>query len=202
METTSSGRHQLVSIKHSRSHHHHHHRRHDHDTCLVGRDEWKRLAERDRCLGDANKSLAASTAGLKASLATAEAKAHHLGHVVVPQLQGQVKVLCADNEALRRSLDKAAAVHGPWRPCGDCERHRQAADALNRDKRRLEAQAAKLAAELEQQGDAGYWRDEVRCWKARYEDSQRRHDDTCGMLVLRTDKMRAYEELLRRRGLL
>ena len=220
-ETTPTGKEQFVSIKRSRSHHHrrhhhHHHHHPEHDTIRVGRDEWNRLAERERCLDEANKSLVAEVSALKASLSAAQAEAHHLCHVVVPQLQGQINVLLADNDALRRSLDNAG--NSSSKHCHELDRLKGIIAALEKEKCALAADNAglkdkikSLAKQLEQAcgrrvsdllADIDYWKDQVRYWKCKFEDTRRRHDDTCGMLEIRTEKMRAYEEILRRRRII
>ncbi|KAJ6439594.1 intermediate filament protein domain-containing protein [Purpureocillium lavendulum] len=228
-ETTPAGKEQFVSIKRSRSHHHrhyhhkdplgghhHHHHHGDHDTYRVSRDEWNRLVERERCLEETNKSLVAEVAALKASLSAAQAEAHHLCHVVVPQLQGQVNVLAADNEALRRSLDSAG--NSSAKHCHELDRLKQTIAALEKEKCTLADDNAclrdkvkSLARQLEQAcgrrvadllADVRYWKDQVHHWKCQFEETRRRHDDTCGMLEIRTEKMRAYEEILRRRRII
>lgn len=217
LETTPSGKQQFISIKRSRSHgHHHHHHRHEHDTFKVGREEWNRLVERERCLDETNKSLVCEVSALKASLSTAQAEAHHLCHVVVPQLQGQINVLCADNDALRRSVDNAG--QNSSRHCREEERLKQTIDKLEKDKDDLKKENADLREKVKclsrqvEQGcgrrlsdllrDVDYWKDQCRYWKSKFEDMRQRHDDTCGILEIRTKKMRAYEEILKRRRII
>ena len=215
IETTPSGKQQFVSIKHSRSNGHHHHR-HEHDTCKVSREEWKRLVERERCLDETNKSLVCEVSALKASLSTAQAEAHHLCHIVVPQLQGQINVLCADNDALRRSIDNAG--QNSSRYCREEERLKEMIDKLEKEKNDIKKEATDLREKVKclarqvEQGcgrrlsellrDMAYWKDQCRYWKLKFEDSRQRHDDTCGMLEIRTEKMRAYEEILKRRRII
>ncbi|KAG8423169.1 hypothetical protein J3458_000084 [Metarhizium acridum] len=105
LETTASGKHQFVSIKRSRSHGHHHHHHHhvEHEYYKVSVEEWDSIKERERCLEDTNRSLAAEVSSLKASLTAAQGDAHNLRHVVVPQLQNQHS---RDAERLRQTIDK------------------------------------------------------------------------------------------------
>ena len=215
VETTPSGTQQFVSIKRSRSHGHHH-RRHEHDTCKVSREEWKRLVERERCLDETNKSLVCEVSALKASLSTAQAEAHHLCHVVVPQLQGQINLLSADNDALRKTIDNAGQDSS--RHCREEERLKQAIDKLEKEKADIKKENTDLQDRVkcllkqvergcgrrfqDLLGDIDYWKDQCRYWKAKFDDTRQRHDDTCGMLEIRTEKMRAYEEILRRRRII
>lgn len=83
--------------------------------------------------------------------------------------------------------------------------------ALAADNAGLKDKIKSLAKQLEQAcgrrvsdllADIDYWKDQVRYWKCKFEDTRRRHDDTCGMLEIRTEKMRAYEEILRRRRII
>ena len=225
LETTSSGKEQFVSIRRSRSHHHHHshhdhghhhhqhHRHHDRDYYKVGIDEWNRLKERERTLEETTKSLQDQVASLKKSLATAQADHHHLCHVVVPQLQNQVHVLSEDNEALRKSLDNA---------CGNEDRHsreeerlKALVEKLEREKKELQDDNASPRDRLNcrlPRGDScdrrellreiDYWRDQLRYWKSKHEDTEKKHDDVCITLDIRTQKMHAYEEILKRRRII
>ncbi|KYK61226.1 hypothetical protein DCS_02367 [Drechmeria coniospora] len=224
-ESGPSGKPQYIPIKrsHSHGHHHHHHHHHrrwrlhpDHDVIEVDREEWNRLIERKGSLEDANKSLLADIAALKASLSTAQAEAHHLCHIVVPQLQGQVNALVADNEALRQTIEKS--TDGSAKHCRELERLRKMMEELEREKchlakeneelrdkikcltRQLEAGCGRRLSDLLR--DVEYWKDRCRFWKRKYEDTRQRHDDICGLLEIRTQKMRAYEEILRRRGII
>lgn len=225
-ETSSSGKQQFVSIKRSRSHGHHHkhhhhehheHREHhEHEYYKVKRDVWDRMKERERCLEDINKSLIAEVNALKSRLSTAEAEAHHLCHVVVPQLQNQVNVLSADNEALRRSLDNAC--QNECRHGRDEEALKQTIEKLEVEKKELKAENCSLKDKikhLQRQVDAGcgrrtselireidYWKEQYRWWKSKFEDTKQRHDDVCVTLEIRTEKMRAYEEILKRRRII
>ncbi|KAM4060087.1 hypothetical protein HRG_002302 [Hirsutella rhossiliensis] len=227
-ETAPSGKEQVISVKRTRSHRHHHrhHRHHDPDVYRVSRDEWDGLVERERCLAETNRSLADEANGLRASLAAAQAEAHNLSNVVVPQLQGQINALSADNEALRLSVDNVA------RQSCEEERLRQIIDRLENDKCCLEKARCSLErenADLKTENaslrgrircpsrpmepgcgrrlpdlsrDAEYWKDQCRQWRSKFEDTRRRHDDTCGILEIRTQKMRAYEEILKRRRII
>lgn len=223
-ETAPSGKEQIISVKRSRTHrHHHHHRHHDPDSYRVSRDEWNRLVERERCLAETNRGLTDEVNALRTSLSAAQAEAHHYSHNVVPQLQGQVNALTADNEALRLSVDNAA------RQSCEEERLRQIIDKLEKDKCcleqarcSLERENADLKAETRERircpsrpmepgcgrrlpdlsRDAEYWKDQCRQWRSKFEDTRRRHDDTCGILEIRTEKMRAYEEILKRRRII
>ncbi|EQL00637.1 hypothetical protein G6O67_002776 [Ophiocordyceps sinensis] len=229
-ETAPSGKEQIISVKRSRRHHRHHHRHHDPDVYRVSRDEWNRLVERERCLAENNRSLTDEANALRTSLAAAQADAHHFSHVVVPQLQGQINALSADNEALRLSIDNAG--NNTARQSCEEERLRQIIDKLENDQcclekarcglerenadlktenaslrgrircplKPIDAACGRLLPDLSR--DAEYWKDQCRQWRSKFEDTRRRHDDTCGILEIRTQKMRAYEEILKRRRIL
>ncbi|PHH83339.1 hypothetical protein CDD82_2091 [Ophiocordyceps australis] len=51
-------------------------------------------------------------------------------------------------------------------------------------------------------GDLEYWKEQCRYWKAKFENEALRYQDMKGMLDIRTDKMKAYEELLKGRKLI
>ncbi|PHH66418.1 hypothetical protein CDD81_7473 [Ophiocordyceps australis] len=51
-------------------------------------------------------------------------------------------------------------------------------------------------------GDMEYWKEQCKYWKAKFENEALRYQDTKGMLEIRTDKMKAYEELLKGRKLI
>ncbi|OAQ61002.1 axonemal dynein light chain domain-containing protein [Pochonia chlamydosporia 170] len=218
LETSATGKQQFVSIKRSRSHGHHHHHHHhvEQDYYKVSVEEWNQIKERERCLEETNKSLVAEVSALKASLAAAQGEAHHLCHVVVPQLQHQIHLLTVDNESLRKTLDNAC--HHQGKRCRDEDKLKQTIDKLEKDKkdlkdencslkdkikhlqRQLESGCGRRTSELLREID--YWRDQYRYWKDRYEDTKRNHDDICVTLDIRTEKMRAYEEILKRRRII
>ncbi|GAO16522.1 uncharacterized protein UV8b_06154 [Ustilaginoidea virens] len=220
IEASATGRPQFVSAKRSRSHgHRHRHHRHAHvkkDYYRVSVDEWNRTKERERCLEDTNRSLAAQVAALKSSLATSQAEAHRLCHVVVPQLQKQVNLLAADNDALRKSLENAS--HNEGKHCRDEEKLKHAAEKLEKEKKELKDENCSLKDKikhLQRQVEQGcgrkasdlfreieYWRDQYRYWKRKYEDSKAVQNVISDTLDVRTEKMKAYEEILRRRQIL
>ncbi|EFY93574.1 hypothetical protein MAC_00065 [Metarhizium acridum CQMa 102] len=218
LETTASGKHQFVSIKRSRSHGHHHHHHHhvEHEYYKVSVEEWDSIKERERCLEDTNRSLAAEVSSLKASLTAAQGDAHNLRHVVVPQLQNQVHLLSRDNDSLRKSLDNAS--RNEEKHSRDAERLRQTIDKLEKEKKDIKDENHSLKDRVKHLQDElksscgrrtsdlireiEYWRKECRYWKDRYEDTKRSHDDICITLDIRTEKMRAYEEILKRRRII
>jgi chromosome segregation ATPase len=212
IETSASGKQQFVSINRSRYHDHHV----EHEYYKVSVDEWNHLKERERCLDETNKSLIAEVSALKAGLAAAQGEAHHLCHVVVPQLQHQVHLLSADNDALRKSLDNAAQNEG--KHCREEEKLKETIDKLEKEKKELKDENHTLKDKiksLQRQVESGcsrrmtelirevdYWRDQYRYWKDKYEDAKRSHDDICVTLDIRTEKMRAYEDILKRRRII
>ncbi|PHH86243.1 hypothetical protein CDD83_10526 [Cordyceps sp. RAO-2017] len=239
-EATPSGKEQFITVKRHRSHrhHHHYHRHHDPDTYRVGRDEWSRMVERERCLVETSKGLADEACALRASLSSAQADAHHFSSVVIPQLQNQINVLSADNDALRQSVDNAGNTAAQrtwgedrlWKTIERLEKERNCLErgrveaekercGLEKDKSDLQAENADLRERIkclsrqyepggsrrpssDSPQDAEYWRGQCLYWKSKFEDTRRRHDDTCGVLEIRTEKMKAYEEILKRRRII
>ncbi|KAG5932107.1 hypothetical protein E4U53_001488 [Claviceps sorghi] len=236
IETSASGKNQFVSIKRSRSHDQHHHHRHKkhhgdqhhhhhhhaqpqetyfdtRDYYKVRVDDWNHIKERERC-------LAAEVDALKASLAAAQADANHLGQVVVPQLQTQIGVLTTDNDALRKSLDKAG--NNESKHCREEEKLQQTIEKLEKEEKELKDENVGLKDKVKnlqrqmEQGESGrrsrasnllldeieYWRNLYRHWKDKHDDTKRLHDDVCVTLEIRTEKMRAYEEILKRRRII
>lgn len=172
--------------------------------------------ERERVLAETNKVLVAESIAIKGQLSAAHAEAHNLCHVVVPQLQAQIATLVADNESLRRTLDNAG--NNSSKHCREEDRLRHKAErmekenkALKEDNSDLRTRVACLSRQLEQSSsrrladlvrDVDYWKEQTRFWKGKFEDTKRRHDDACGTLEIRTEKMRAYEEILKRRRII
>ncbi|KHN98271.1 uncharacterized protein MAM_04032 [Metarhizium album ARSEF 1941] len=216
LETTTSGKQQIVSIKRSRSHGHRH--RVDHEYFKVSIAEWDGLKERERCLEDNNRHLVSEISSLKASLATAQGDAHHLRQVLVPQLQQQMHLLSVDNDSLRKTVDNAS--RNEERHSRDAEKLKDTIDKLENEKRALKDENHSLKSkikQLQQEVESGsgsgrrtsdvireaeYWRKEYRYWKDMYEDVKRNYDDSCLTLRIRTEKMRAYEEILKRRRII
>ncbi|KZZ91525.1 hypothetical protein AAL_06761 [Moelleriella libera RCEF 2490] len=223
LETTPTGKKQFVSVKRSRSDGHDGHHYHHHNPCLetqdyykVKVDEWNRIKERERCLENANACLAMEINTLKAALVVSQGEAHQLQQVVIPKLQDQVKVLVTDNENLRKSLDKACqseAGHGR-----EEEKLKQTVEGLEREKKEIKEENSSLKGKVEhlkrqvEQGcgrrvselirEIDQWRERSRYWKGRYEETKRLHDDVCFVLDIRQDKIRAYEEILKRRRII
>ncbi|KAM3448381.1 hypothetical protein MY3296_007810 [Beauveria thailandica] len=234
IETSASGR-QYVSIQRSRSgsrqtsqyrhypphcppnypptyplHHHHHH-----DYITVLRDSWNRILEREAALDKANKGLVCQVDKARKDLATAEAEAHRLGSVVIPQLECQITKLSDENEGLRRELQSAT---------GSCGRHHVEIEALRIrichqdkeikdlecDKSNLERRVEELLRQIgsHQGGGCGggcnrriedMTRDVVH-WKDRFLDMQQRRNNLSEQLDEQGDKVKTYEEILRRNG--
>ncbi|KAG6010891.1 hypothetical protein E4U21_002560 [Claviceps maximensis] len=277
IETSPTGKSQFVSIKRSRSqgnhhdhphqhchkkhhvsHHHHHPSQETYfeaqEYYRVRVEDWNRIKERERCLEEKNTRLVADVSALKASLATAQAEADKLNQVVVPQLQTQITVLTADNEALRKSLENAGNNEG--KHCREEEKLNHTIEKLDKEKKELKDENGSLKDRLKQameklgkekkelrdentglkdklkdlqrqmeQGVCGsrcsrsrshsrsrssdllldeieHWRNLYRHWKDRHDDTKRLHDDVCATLEIRTEKMRAYEEILKRRRII
>ncbi|KAG5925805.1 hypothetical protein E4U42_003916 [Claviceps africana] len=217
---------------HHHHHHHHRHKKHhgDHhhpspqpqpqetysdaqDYYKVRVDDWNHIKERERF-------LAAEVGALKASLAAAQAEANNLSQVVVPQLQSQIGVLTTDNDALRKSLDNAG--NNESKHCREEEKLQQTIEKLKKDEKELKDENVGLKDKVKnlqrqvEQGESGrrsrasdllldeieYWRNLYRHWKDKHDDTKRLHDDVCVTLEIRTEKMKAYEEILKRRRII
>ncbi|KAG5994317.1 hypothetical protein E4U52_001270 [Claviceps spartinae] len=232
IETSATGKTKFVSIKRSRTpnghqHHHHHrhgklhhHHHHHHlpkqppqepcqdpqDYCKVRIDDYKSLKERERTLQEAQTRLLADIEVLQTSLSTAQAEAHNLSQVLVPQLQNQLGILTTDNDALRKSLDKASS--NEEKHCRQTEKLKQKVEKLKNEKKErreenkgLREKLAQVHRQRQQSEGSGcrrsgtgsgpgpgsgmsellreieYWKGLYRHWKDRYEDVKRRYDD-------------------------
>lgn len=221
IETSTSGQ-QYVSVQRSRSgsrqtsqclhppHHHHHH-----DYVRVLRETWNRMVERDTALDKTNKGLICEVDNLKKALAAAQAEAHRLCSVVIPQLECQIANLSAENETLRRQLQSMPGRHG---------RHPAEVEALriricHQDKeiKDLKCDKAKLARRLE---DLLRQINQHRCggcgggcnsrieelvrdvaqWKDKFLDMQDRRNALSDLADAQERKIRSYEDILRRNG--
>ncbi|KAG5925067.1 hypothetical protein E4U61_003757 [Claviceps capensis] len=186
IETSTSGKTKFVSIKRSRTpnghqHHHHHrhgklqhHHHHHHlpkqppqepcpdpqDYCKVRIDDYNSLKERERTLQESQTRLLADIEFLQTSLSTAQAEAHNLSQVLVPQLQNQLGILTTDNDALRKSLDKASS--NEEKHCRQTEKLKQKMEKLKNEKKErreenkgLREKLAQAQAHRQRQGGEG-----------------------------------------------
>lgn len=208
---------------HHHKHKHHKHHKHCHDPepepvpCReyykVSVEEWNILKERERCLDEQNRSLVDENKALRTSLSAAQADVHRLEHCVVPELQARNDALYADNQSLRRSIDnateQAARHHAEMEKlrCRNDKLEKEAKDAREeacdlRDRirhltKQLDQSCNRRVAELAR--DVARWKEETRYWKSKFEDLERRHCEMLDTLEMRTERMEAYEELLKRR---
>lgn len=201
-------------------HHHHHRHCHDHDPCReyykVSVEEWNVLKERERILDEQNRSLIDENKSLRASLAAAQAEVHRLEHCVIPELQSQNNTLYADNQSLRRSIDNAAeqaAKHN-----AEMERMQSKVDKLQKENKEgkeencdLRSRIRSLMKQLDRScnqplsdlaREVAHWKEEARYWKSKFEDLERRHCEVLDVLEMRTERMEAYEEILKRRRII
>lgn len=225
LDTNSSGKPHFVKIKRSRSHHHphhhgdhlHHHHEHRHHTrrhshweeeyCRpeyykVSREEWNVLKERERLLDENNKALLEENKCLRGNVAAVQEEVTRLQHCVVPELQGRNDTLFAENVSLRRSVDTAAAHASKHHV--ELERLQCKIDKLERDYKKVDEENCDLRSRirnLTRQLDQSCNRrvqellKDVRYWKDKLADVQE-------VLDLRTRRMEAYEDILRRRGII
>ncbi|KAF7541346.1 hypothetical protein G7Z17_g11987 [Cylindrodendrum hubeiense] len=211
VDTDVDGRPQFVSIKRSRSYGHHSHR-HSCDYYKVSKEEWKALAERNHALEEANQAFSVQNDSLRTTLSVAQAEAHHLNHAVVPQLQEQVAILAADNEALRRSIDSSSG--SSTRTHRDIAKLRHKVSKLEKENQHVKDENSDLRVrlhELSKQIDQGvsrrvseltreieYWTNQRRFWKSKYEELLERYNGMCTILDTKTEKVEVYEDILRR----
>ncbi|CEJ91598.1 hypothetical protein VHEMI07300 [[Torrubiella] hemipterigena] len=217
IETDASGKQQFVSIKRSRSdshNHHHHHHHHDRPSEYVKlrREEWIRLVEAERTLQATNHRLVCEVNGLKESLTTARADLHQFGSVVVPKLECQIAALKAENEGLQKSVENATCqLHASYKLVESLETK---IEHLEKDSKTLKCQNDDLkhrVKELSRQlsescsrrvsdlaREVEHWKERMCYWKNQYDDLYQRYNEMCHTLRLRTEKMLAYEEILRR----
>ena len=168
----------------------------------VDRAEWEALKERERTLAESNKSFAVENNSLKANLSSAQQEIHRLVHGIIPQLQSQV----------------AAAGEQAQRHYREAESQRQRAGRLDRENKELRAETADLrmrVQELRRQLDGStsrrvtdllkdveYWKDQFRRMKSKNDAAWRQYDELVATLRIKSDKLAAYEDILRRRGLI
>lgn len=220
IETSTSGQ-QYVSIQRSRSGKHHHspHHHHHHDYVKVARDVWDRMVERDQTMEKTNQGLICEIQSLKSNLCAAQTEVHRLSSVVIPQLECQIAKLVAENQGLRRDLENTT---------GSCGRHHAEIEALririgHQDKelkdlrhekahllRRVEGLLRQINSHRCSGGSCGggctkrvedLQRD-VAHWKDKFFDMQDRRNALSDLADVQERKMRTYEEILRRHGLL
>ncbi|KAM0740553.1 hypothetical protein ACQRIT_005737 [Beauveria bassiana] len=173
------------------------------------------MVQREAALDKANKDLVCEVGNLKKDLATAEAEVHRLGSVVIPQLECQITNLSAESQELRRQLQSAT---------GSCGRHHVEIEALRIrichqdkeikdlecDKSNLERRVEELLRQIGSHQGSGcgggcnrriedLTRDVVH-WKDRFLDMQQRRNNLSEQLDEQGEKIRTYEEILRRNG--
>ncbi|KAJ3499032.1 hypothetical protein NLG97_g660 [Lecanicillium saksenae] len=197
------------------THHHPPHHHHHHDYVRVLRETWDRMVERETALDKTNKGLVCEVNNLKKGLSAAQAEAHRLGSVVIPQLECQVANLNAENQALRRELQNTT---------GNCGRHHAEIEALRIrishqdkeikdlkcEKANLERRVEELLRQIHQHRGSGCGggcsrrieeliRD-VTHWKDKFFDMQDRRNALSDLADTQERKIRAYEDILRRNG--
>lgn len=213
LETLTDGRQQYVTVKRTKSYHHHHHS-HKCEYYKVRRDEWNNLVERCRLLEDNNRSFAADNDTLRSSLSAVKAEAQRLGQTVA-QLQGQNSSLCAENQSLRRSLDNTGDHSASHR---ETDRLRHKIDRLEKENKDildknedLRFRVHELSKQVDQSinrrvadltRDVEYWKTQCGVWKTKYKDLRAEHISLTLILDNRTERMEAYADILKRRGIL
>lgn len=201
--------------KHKKKNKHHHHHKSD-DVVKVRREKWEALKERERTLSDLNKSLAVENTSLKTNLAAVQGELHRVAHDVVIHLQNQLTAAAGLNQELRRSL--SAAEDQAARYYREAEVLRRRVDQLENENKNLRDVDRDLRSRIKHLGrqlDSGIhrrvsdltkeldrWKDEFQRYKDKYESLVPRHENLIAMLERKDRKIAAYEDILRRRGLL
>ena len=213
VETLPDGTQQFVSLKRSKSYHHHRHKWHG-DYYKGNRDEWRALFERNRALEAANQAFSDQNNALRASISAYEGEIHHLGQVVVPQLQDQIAALQAENHNLRCALGNP---HVPSSPHGhkDLEKLRQQICKLEKENREILEENADLhyrLRELSKQLDQNcnrrvsdsckeveYWKGHCHHWERKFKELREQHVKIVAIVDDRTERLAVYEEFFKRR---
>ena len=214
VEKSAEGRPQFVTVKRSRSYKDQ--SRYDREYYKVSVEEWNCLVERERTLAEQNITLSAENKTLKVGLAGVEADNLRLTGTTIPQLKSQISMLAADNEALQRTLDKAGGTTS--RGYHEVERLHKKVDRLERENKILRAEDQDLRCrvkELKRDLDGSYscrveelkrevnrWKDQCRGWKKAYDLLLAQHDSVQGLLIIKVEKIKVYEEMLRRNRIL
>lgn len=179
------------------------------------RDEWVRLVDRERSLESANQSLRHQVEDLKARLCALQGDEGHFRHTV-QQLECQINRLATDNAALRRSLDSATTqLSESYKTVdkleGKLEKVEKDNHALKLENSDLKSRIRELSRQVgcscgrrvdELRKDIEHWKERMLHWKELHDDLLKRFNETCRILECRTDKMRAYEDILKRRGII
>lgn len=172
-------------------------------------EEWNILKERERVLYDENKTL-------RSSLSAAQAETQRLEQCVIPDLQAQNNALYADNQSLRRSIDNATDQAAKRN--AEMERLQEKVDKLEKENKETKDENEDLRVRnrhlrnLLDQGcnrrvpdlprELEDLRDRVRHWKYKFEDLDRHFCEMRDTLKIRTERMEAYEEILKRRRII
>ena len=168
------------------------------------------MVERERTLESANKNLNCEVGKLKNSLSAAEAEVHRLGRVVVPQLECQISTLTAENQELRRALE---CNSGNWSKhhAAELEKLHRRIECLEKENKDLRCDKSHLGKRIEdllrQLGDrcnrsVNHLIDDIAHWKDKFFDMQDRRNSVSDLLDTQEVKLRKYEDMLRRNGLI
>lgn len=160
------------------------------------------LKERERLLDENNKVLLEENRCLRDNVAAVQEEVTRLTHCVVPELQARNDTLFAENASLRRSVD-AAADHASKHHI-ELDRLQCKIDKLEKDSKKAEEENCDLRSRvrnLTRQLDQSCNRRvqdlmrEMRYWKNKAADLEE-------VLDLRTRRMKAYEDILKGRGII
>lgn len=176
---------------------------------MVRKEEWDILKERDRILSENARILTAENQDLRNNITDVQAEAHRLEHIIIPDLQCQITTLQTDNAGLRRSLDNATE---------HAEKHHREVERLEKENKnlreenvdlrsrirslnkQLDGSASRRVSELLREVD--FLKGEIRHWKCKFEDIDRLYCEIRDKLESRTQRLEAYEEILKRRRII
>lgn len=207
METFPDGRQQFVTLKRSKTFHHH---RHSCDYYKVSREEWNSLVDRNRALEKANHAFGAQNDSLRANLSAAQAEIQRIS-CLIPQLEGQIASLQAENHSLRCALESGG---GGGRIHRDTERLRMKVCKLEKENKEIKDENADLrhrVRELSKQLDQSfsrrvseltkeveYWKGMCNFWKHKYEELREQHVKILSIYDAKTEKLARFEDIIKR----
>lgn len=176
---------QLVTVKRSHSYHHHNHR-HSCEYYRVTRKEWRALNEQNQLYYEANQAFGVQNDELRSRLSRAE-------DVVIPGLRNQIACLTADDKSLRCS-----GRNKPWQQ--DCKIEKEN-KKLKEDNADLRFRLRQLSKQLDQNLSRRVTdlSKQVDYWKNKFEDLRGRHIGLIAIMDAKSEEIKDYEEMLRRR---
>lgn len=211
IETLPNGQRQLVYCR-SRSRSRGGHDRPHGRTLKVTREAWWRNRDGGRGLDDTAFRLRDEIPSLTADRATVGAENKGMRQTI-PRLEGQVSLLAAENEGLRQSLRSAGKESFRGQEVARLQSRIKGLEGengqLRDDNSDLRARIKGLSRLVddnlsrrveELRRDVQQCRDQCLSWRLSYDHLRRSYDRVAEMLEARRERLRAYEDILRRNG--